>query len=34
MEDLKVVLENGLLQPVLENVEAEFDKILDAEDIS
>lgn len=33
MEDSKVVLEDGLLQPIPEDVEAELDKILDAEDI-
>lgn len=33
MEDSQVVLEDGLLQPILEDVEAELDKILDAEDI-
>ena len=32
MEDSKIVLEEGLLQPILEDVEAELDKILDAED--
>ena len=29
----KVVLDEGLLQPIPEDVEAELDKILDAEDI-
>lgn len=33
MEDSKVVLEDGLLQPIQEDVEAELYKILDAEDI-
>jgi hypothetical protein len=33
MEDSKVVLEDGIQQPILEDVEAELDKILDAEDI-
>ena len=33
MEDSKVVLEDGLLLPIPEDVEAELDKILDAEDI-
>lgn len=33
MEDSKIVLEDGLLQPIPEDVEAELDKILDAEDI-
>ena len=33
MEDSKVVLEDGLLVPIPEDVEAELDKILDAEDI-
>ena len=33
MEDSKVVLEDGLLKPIPEDVEAELDKILDAEDI-
>ena len=34
MKDLKIVLEDGLLQPIPEDVEAELDKILDAEDIN
>jgi hypothetical protein len=34
MEDSKVVLEDGIQQPILEDVEAELDKILDAEDIN
>ena len=29
MEDSKVVLEDGLLQPIPEDVETELDKILD-----
>ncbi len=33
MEDSQVVLEDGLLQPLPPEVEAELDKILDAEDI-
>ena len=33
MEDSKVVLEDGFLQPIPEDVEAELNKILDAEDI-
>ena len=33
MEDSKVVLEDGLLQPLPPEVEAELDKILDKEDI-
>lgn len=33
MEDSKVVLEDGLLQPIPEDIEAELDKVLDAEDI-
>lgn len=33
MEDSKVVLDDGLLQPTPEDVEAGLDKILDAEDI-
>ena len=33
MEDSKVVQEDGLLLPIPEDVEAELDKILDAEDI-
>ena len=33
MEDSKVVLEDGLLKPIPEDVEAELDKILGAEDI-
>ena len=33
MEDSKVVLEDGLLQPIPEDVKAVLDKILDAEDI-
>jgi len=33
MEDSKVVLDDGIQQPILEDVEAELDKILDAEDI-
>ena len=33
MEDSKVVLEDGLLKPIPEDVEAEIDKIMDAEDI-
>ena len=32
MEDSKVVLEDGLLQPIPEDVEAELDKVLE-EDI-
>ena len=34
MEDSKIVLEDGLLQPIPEDVESELDKILDAEDIN
>ena len=33
MEDSKVVLEDGLLQPIPEEVEAELYKVLDEEDI-
>lgn len=33
MEDSKVVLDDGLLQPIPEDVEAELDKILDADDV-
>ena len=33
MEDSKVVLEDGLLKPIPEDVEAELDKILDADDV-
>jgi len=33
MEDSKVVLDNGLLQPLPPEVESELDKILDKEDI-
>lgn len=33
MKDSKIVLEDGLLQPIPEDVEAELDKILDVEDI-
>ena len=33
MEDSKILLEDGLLQPIPEDVESELDKILDAEDI-
>ena len=33
MEDSKVVLNNGLLEPIPEDKESELDKILDAEDI-
>ncbi len=33
MEDTKIVLDDGLLQPIPEEIEAELDKILDAEDI-
>lgn len=33
MEDSKVVLEDGLLQPLPLEVEAELDKVLDEEDI-
>lgn len=33
MEDSKLVLEDGLLQPIPEDVASELDKILDAEDI-
>lgn len=33
MEDSKVVLEDGILQPIPEEVEAELDKVLDEEDI-
>lgn len=32
MEESIVVLEDGLLQPIPEDKEAELDKILDAED--
>ena len=31
MKDSKIVLEDGLPQPIPEDVEAELDKILDAE---
>lgn len=31
MEDSKVVLEDGLLQPIPEDVEAELDKVLEEE---
>ena len=34
MENSKIVLEDGLLQPIPEDVESELDKILDAEDIN
>lgn len=33
MENSKVVLEDGLQQPIPEDVEAELDKVLDEEDI-
>lgn len=33
MGDFKVVLEDGLLQPIPEEVESELDKILDVYDI-
>lgn len=33
MEDSKVVLEDGLLQPLPPEVEAELDKVLDEVDI-
>ena len=33
MEDSKVVLEDGLLQPLPPEVEAELDQVLDEEDI-
>ena len=33
MEDSKIVLEDGLLQPIPEDVEAELNKILDVYDI-
>ena len=33
MEDSNVILEDGLLQPIPEEIETELDKILDAEDI-
>ncbi len=33
MEDSKEILEDGLLQPLPPEVEAELDKILDAENI-
>lgn len=33
MEDSKVVLEDGLLLPIPEEIKAELGKILDAEDI-
>ncbi len=33
MEDSKVVLEDGFLQPIPEDVEAELDKILDEYDL-
>ena len=33
MDDSQMVLEDGLLLPIPEDVEAELDKILDAEDI-
>lgn len=33
MENSKVVLEDGLLQPLPPEVEAELDKVLDEEDI-
>ena len=33
MEDSKVVLEDGLLQPLPPEVEAELDKVLDEEGI-
>lgn len=34
IEDSKVVLEDGLLQPIPEDVEAELDKILDVEEVA
>ena len=33
MEDSTVLLDDGLLQPILEDVEAELDKVLDEDDI-
>ena len=33
MEESEIILEDGLLQPIPEDKEAELDKILDAEDI-
>lgn len=33
MEESEIILEDGLLQPIPEEKEAELDKILDAEDI-
>lgn len=33
MENSKIVLEDGLLQPIPEDVESELDKILDKYDI-
>ena len=34
MEDTKIVLDEGLLQAIPEDVEAELDKILDEDDIA
>ena len=33
MEDTKVVLEDGLLEPIPEEIESELDKVLDEYDI-